>query len=164
MANMTRKQQDESGQRGLAQRGSMPRISDLLRWDPFGEMATTRMAAFPTIEVKETKEAFVFKADLPGMKDEDVDVQVHGNRLTIGGERREEERSEGDRYYAYERSYGGFSRSFTLPDGADLDAVQADLRDGVLTVKVPKKPEIQPKKISVGGGQAARTPGKERPS
>jgi HSP20 family protein len=156
MANITRKQQQQpqqqEGEQGrLARRSPFSRMSDLLRWDPFGDMASLGLAQFPNIEVKETKDAFVFKADLPGVNDEDLDIQVHSNRLTIGGERREEERTEDDRFYTYERSYGSFSRSFTLPEGADLDSVKADLKNGVLTVLVPKKAEVQPKKISVGG-------------
>lgn len=74
-----------------------------------------------------------------------------GNRLTIAGQRHEEQREEGERYYTYERSYGSFSRSFTLPEGIDSENVQGELKDGVLTVSVSKKPEVQPKRIPLKG-------------
>ncbi|HYG68700.1 MAG TPA: Hsp20/alpha crystallin family protein, partial [Anaeromyxobacteraceae bacterium] len=103
----------------------------------------------PSFEVKETKDAYVFKADLPGIREEDLDINLTGNRLTVSGKREEEKRSEEERYYAYERSYGSFSRSFTLPEGVDAEHVDAELRDGVLTVRIAKRPEVQPKRIEV---------------
>jgi len=109
-------------------------------------------AFVPTFDVKETKDSFVFRADLPGVKDSDVDISLTGNRLTISGRRQEENKEEGEQFYAYERSYGSFSRSFTLPEGIDAEHVQADLKDGVLTVVLPKKPEVQPKRIALKGG------------
>ncbi len=128
----------------------------LMSWDPFSEMA-----AFPSIEqqrglafnvafdVKETKDAYLFKADLPGIKDRDLEVTMTGNRLNVSGKREEEKEEKSDRYYTYERSYGSFSRSFTLPDGADIEKLRASLDQGVLTITVPKAPEVQPKKIAV---------------
>lgn len=128
-------------------------MRDVLRWDPFGEIAPRWFgedlgfnAAF---EVKESKEAFVFKADLPGIKAEDLDVKLTQNRLTVTGKREAEKSEKGDTFYTFERSYGSFVRSFTLPEGVDGEKVEADLKDGVLTVKVPKKPEAQPKQINV---------------
>jgi HSP20 family protein len=126
----------------------------MLRWDPFREMApywaTSDVAAFqPAFEVKETKEAYVFKADLPGVKEQDLDITRTGNRLTVSGKREAEKEDKTDTYYAYERSYGSFARTFTLPDGIDADHVRADLQDGVLSLVVPKTPEAQPKKISL---------------
>ncbi len=127
----------------------------LLSWDPFREMAP-----FPTVEdrgvtfspafdIKETKDAYLFKADVPGIQEKDLEVTVTGNRLTVSGKREEEKEEKSDRYYSYERSYGSFSRSFTLPDGADLEKLNASLESGVLNITVPKKPEVQPKKIAV---------------
>jgi HSP20 family protein len=104
-------------------------------------------------EVKETKDSYIFKADLPGVKEDDLEVSVTGNRLTISGKREAEQKEEKERYFAYERSYGTFSRSFTLPDGADTEHIQADLRNGVLNVVLPKKPEVQPKKVTVTAGR-----------
>jgi HSP20 family protein len=127
----------------------------LLSWDPFREMASLpvideRGAIFaPAFDVKETKDSYLFKADVPGMQDKDLEVTITGNRLTVGGKREEEREDKSERYYAYERSYGSFSRSFTLPDGADVEKLRASLEHGVLTVAVPKKPEVQPKKIAV---------------
>jgi len=132
-------------------------MQDLMRWDPFREMSRRMLgeepAAFvPTFDVKETKDSYVFRADLPGVKDSDVDISLTGNRLTISGRRQEENKEEGEQFYAYERSYGSFSRSFTLPEGIDAEHVQADLKDGVLNVVLPKKPEVQPKRIALKGG------------
>jgi HSP20 family protein len=129
-------------------------LRDLLRWDPFRE-ALPVLPAFegitfaPAFDVKETKEAFVFTADLPGIAEKDLQVQLSDNRLTVSGKRESEKTEQGDTYYATERSYGSFSRSFTLPDGLDSDKVRAELKNGVLSVTAPKRPEAQPKKISV---------------
>ncbi len=128
---------------------------DLLRWDPFQEMIPSyaqepaALNFMPAFEVKETKNAYLFQADLPGVKESDIDVTVTGNRLTVSGKREDETREQGETYYTYERTYGQFSRAFTLPEGAQPEQVHADLKSGVLTVAVPKRPEMQPKKIQV---------------
>jgi HSP20 family protein len=114
--------------------------------------AEERIAFEPAFEVKETKESFVFKADVPGIKDADLDVSLTGNRLTINGKRQAEKEDKGDTYYTYERSYGSFTRSFTLPEGVNASAMTANLNDGVLSITVPKKPEAQAKKIPISGG------------
>jgi HSP20 family protein len=129
-------------------------MRDLMRWDPFAEMFPTvnrleSVTFAPRFEVKETKDAYVFKGDLPGIDEKDLDITLTGNRLTVSGKREAEQRQENDTYYAYERSYGSFSRSFTLPEGADFEHCEADLSNGVLTLSVPKRPEHQPKKISL---------------
>jgi HSP20 family protein len=130
-------------------------VRALLSWDPFREMAPFPMfegqaAAFtPAFEVKETQDCYLFKADVPGIQEKDLEVTVTGNRLTIAGKREEEKEGGSDQFYAYERNYGSFSRSFALPDGADTDKLRASLEKGVLTVGVPKKPEVQPKKVEV---------------
>lgn len=131
-------------------------MRELMNWDPFAEMAPalnrgSEMVFSPRFEVKETGNAYIFKADLPGIEEKDLDITLTGNRLTVSGKREAEHREEGDTFYAFERSYGSFSRSFTLPDGADVDHAEADLRSGVLTLSVPKRPEHQPKKISLKG-------------
>ena len=108
-----------------------------------------RLALDVAFEVKETKDSYLFKADVPGIKQGDIDVSLTGNRLTIAGKREAEKEDKGDAYYAYERSYGSFSRSFTLPEGVNTAAIVADLRDGVLSVVLPKKAEAQPKKIAI---------------
>jgi HSP20 family protein len=106
--------------------------------------------------VKETNEAFVFKADVPGLKEDDLEISLTGNRLTVSGKRDEERRDENERFFAYERSYGTFTRTFTLPDGVDTEHVNADLKDGVLTLTLPKRPEVQPKKIQLKSGKTAK--------
>ncbi|HEY5373189.1 MAG TPA: HSP20 family small heat-shock protein, partial [Polyangiaceae bacterium] len=107
-------------------------------------------AAFsPDFDVKETKEGFVFRADVPGIKDADLDVRLTQNRLSISGKRESEKEEKGDTFYTSERSYGSFTRAFTLPQGVDADKIKAELKEGVLTLMVPKKPEAQPKKIDV---------------
>jgi len=104
----------------------------------------------PSFEVREAKEAYVFRADLPGVPEKDVEIHMTGNVLTISGERKQESAQEGERYFALERGYGRFTRAFSLPDGADGEHVTAELKDGVLSVRVPKRPEIQTKRINIG--------------
>ena len=103
----------------------------------------------PPFEVRETKDRFLFLADLPGVEAKDIEISLTGNRLTITGTRVDKTEKEEGEYYARERSYGRFTRSFTLPEGADLSAVQANLSAGVLTIVFPKLPAVQPKKIPV---------------
>ena len=127
-------------------------VRDLMQWDPFRELGVVsgRSVAFaPTFEVKETKDGYVFKADLPGIREKDLDISLTGNRLTVAGRRDEEEKKEDERYFTYERSYGAFSRSFTLPEGIDGDSVQAELKDGVLTLTLAKKPEVKARRIEL---------------
>lgn len=140
-------------------------IRSLIAWDPFREMAPIlptlpieeRIAAFsPAFEVKETNDSFVFKADVPGVKQEDLDVTVTGDRLCVAGKREAEGEEKGDRFYSHERSYGSFTRAFTLPVGADPEHVHAELKEGVLSLVVPKKPGAQPKKIAIKAGEKAR--------
>ncbi len=134
-------------------------MRSFLGWDPFREMApfavSDRSSFAPAFEIKEMKDAFLFRADVPGVKESDLEVHVSGSRLSISGKREAEKENKTDTYYAVERTYGSFTRSFTLPEGIDDAAIHADLRDGVLTVLVPKKPEAQPKKIPVSS-QAAK--------
>lgn len=126
---------------------------ELLRWDPFRAMAPTfelpSSTFSPAFEVKETKEGYVFAADVPGVDEKDVDIQRTGNRLTISGKRESEKEEKGETFYTMERSYGSFARSFTLPDGVDSEHIRADLSNGVLTIVAPKTPEAQPQKISL---------------
>jgi HSP20 family protein len=128
-------------------------MRELLRWDPFAELAraqgATAVTFTPAFEVKETKEAYLFKGDLPGIKEGEVELSFSGNRLNIVGKREAEKKEQGETYYSYERSYGSFLRSFTLPNGADAEHARAELKDGVLTVVIPKSPAAQPRKISV---------------
>ena len=136
-------------------------MRDMLRWDPFREMAPALSAEVPgyspAFEVKETKESFVFKVDVPGIKEQDIEVNVAGNRLTISGKREAEKEDKGDTFYTYERSYGSFTRTFTLPDQTDGEHVKAELKNGELTVVVPKTPTAVAKRIPVGSGDKPKT-------
>jgi HSP20 family protein len=128
-------------------------VRDLMNWDPFREMspyAPNLASGFaPSFEVKESKDAYLFKADLPGVKESDLEITMTGNRLTVSGKREAEKQEQNETYYAYERSYGSFARFFTLPDGVDSNGVHADLKEGVLSLTVRKTPEAQPKRITV---------------
>ncbi len=127
-------------------------MREMMRWDPFRELGATgaRGGVFvPAFDVKETKDGYTFKADLPGINEKDLDISLTGNRLTVSGKREEEKKEEEERFFAYERSYGSFSRTFTLPDGVDPESVQAELKDGVLTLSIAKKPEVKARKIEL---------------
>ncbi len=138
------------------------RMRDFLRWDPLQEFARftpweERPYVFaPAFDVRETKDSYIFKADLPGIKEQDVEITLTGNRLTITGKRETEQKDKADTYYAYERSYGSFIRLFTLPDGAVTEPAKVELKDGVLTLVFSKLPEVQPKKIQIKGGEKAK--------
>ena len=129
---------------------------ELLGWDPFQEMrplVSGEIAGYaPAFEVKESKDSFVFKADVPGVKEQDLEVTMTGNRLTIAGKREAEKEEKQDTYYAYERSYGSFTRTFTLPDEADGAHVKAELKNGEITVVVPKAAAAVAKRIPVASG------------
>lgn len=146
---------------GVGQASPMRYLRELMKWDPFVEM-TPLLGGLPSegivamFDVKETPNAYIFKADLPGFVDKDLDITSDGNRLTISGQRRDEREDKGDTYYVCERRYGSFTRSFTLPQGVDVDHVNADLKNGVLTVTVPRVANQQPKKIAVKAGTAAK--------
>lgn len=128
-------------------------MRELFRWDPFqfGALMPFRAdASFaPTFEVKENKDSFIFKADLPGIAEKDLQVQLSDNRLSVSGKRESEKTEQNETYYTSERSYGSFTRSFTLPEGVDADKAQAELKNGVLSIAIPKRPEAQPRKINV---------------
>jgi HSP20 family protein len=159
MAIMVRKNGSKAAHHVAAPAKEEPRVDpyramrDLMGWDPFRAMAPFAPpvpAGFaPSFEIKETKDGFVFKADVPGVKESDLEVTTTGNRLTVSGKREAESRKHTDTYYTYERSYGEFTRSFTLPEGADMSSVHADLKEGVLTLSIHKTAAAQPRKISV---------------
>jgi HSP20 family protein len=158
MANLMRRENRQVSRPTAPDRVDPFRVMDaLLRWDPFrsdwsGLVPSTDFT--PRFDVKETGDAFVLKADLPGVKEEELDVSLNGNQLTISGKREEERREEGEQYYAMERSYGSFVRSFSLPDSVDSEHVVADLKHGVLTLHLPKRPEAQPKRIAIGSAKS----------
>jgi HSP20 family protein len=136
-------------------------MRDMLGWDPFREIAPLMPATVaefaPAFEVKETKDAFVFKADLPGVKESDLEVSVVGNRLTLAGKREAEKEEKEETYYTFERTYGSFSRTFTLPSQLDTANVKAELKGGELTVIVPKEAAAVAKKIPVTTGEVPKS-------
>lgn len=109
----------------------------------------------PAIEVFETEDKFVVKAELPGIKEGDIDISVVGDTLTIKGERKAESEVKEEDYYCCERSYGSFSRSIALPSNVDAHKIKASCEDGVLEVNLPKAAEVKPKKISVSAKKKA---------
>lgn len=94
-------------------------------------------------------EAYELTADMPGIRKNDLDIQLAGNRLSISGRGEAESLREGERFYTQERSYGTFNRTFSLPEEVQAGQVSADLRDGLLHLTVPKSPEVRPQKISI---------------
>lgn len=103
----------------------------------------------PAVDIKEESDKFVLHADLPGVKPEAIDVSTENGVLTIKGEKYTEAKTEKEGYKRIERTHGSFYRRFSLPDTADLSAISAVTKDGVLVVTIPKREALQPKKISV---------------
>jgi len=132
----------------------------LVRWDPFEEMNRLHDHFFSgrglakqvfqvAVDIREEDDAFYVDAEVPGLAAEDVKVDVENNVLTLSGERKvEKEETEGT-FRRVERQYGSFTRSFSLPETVDPDNVSADLKDGVLELRLPKKEAPTPRKISV---------------
>ena len=108
----------------------------------------------PAMDLLETEEHFVLRADLPGMSEDDVKIELEDNVLTVSGERRSEAGDQQEGFYRVERSFGTFARSLTLPKGIDAEAVTASFDRGVLEVRVPKPEERKPRRISIAVGDA----------
>jgi HSP20 family protein len=109
------------------------------------------------MDLVETEDHFVLKADLPGVVESDVKVELEDNVLTIAGERRHEEEAKSGGYYRLERATGVFSRSLTLPEGIDPEAVQASFDKGVLEVRIPKPEERKPRRVAISVGDQPAT-------
>jgi HSP20 family protein len=107
----------------------------------------------PAMDLVETADHYVLRADLPGLSDEDVNVQLEDNMLTISGERKAEHGSEQEGYYRLERAFGAFSRSLTLPDGVEPDGVQAYFDRGVLEIRIPKPAQKKPRQVQITLGE-----------
>lgn len=114
----------------------------------------------PPVDVRETSDALVLQAELPGLSSEDVDVSVENGVLTIAGEKKNEfeEGQEGSSFHVWERRYGRFERSFRLPRGVDAEHVKAEFADGVLTVTLPKTDEAKPRRIQIEVGDGSGAP------
>lgn len=114
------------------------------------EDVTSRGSWLPPVDIYETdSREIVLKAELPGLRREDIDLTVENNTLTIRGERKRDETIREDRYHRIERSYGSFSRSFTLPNTVDAGKVRAEYREGVLMIQLPLRDEARPRQIQV---------------
>lgn len=147
----------------------------IVRWEPFRELSSlqTEMnrlfnTAFgdvpsggtagaarrwmPAMDLLETDEDFVLRADLPGMTESDVNIELEDNVLTVSGERKAEREDKREGFYRMERAFGSFSRSLTLPKGVDPEAVSASFDQGVLEVRIPKPEQRKPRKISISAG------------
>jgi HSP20 family protein len=109
------------------------------------------------MDLVESEEHFVLRADLPGMSEEDVNIEVEERVLTISGERKAEQAESKDGYHRVERAFGSFARSLTLPEGVNAEAVSASFDRGVLEVRIPKPEQRKPRKISIGVGDSPKT-------
>ena len=145
----------------------------LIRWEPVAELNTiqnemnrlfntffdqpgqtgrgngTMRRWLPPMDLIETPDHYVLRADLPGLSDGDVNVQLEANVLTISGERKAEHEDQQEGYYRLERAFGAFSRSLTLPDGVDPDGIQAHFDRGVLEIRIPKPEQKKPKTVQI---------------
>jgi HSP20 family protein len=148
-------------------------MTTLVRWDPsreveslhsevnrlfdsfFGGRSGNGVASrrwVPAMDLAEEGEELVLRADLPGLTEDDVEIEVKDRVLTVSGERKTEEKQEGEGYYRVERAFGSFSRSLSLPDGIDADKVNAEFDNGVLTVRIPKPEEHKAHRVQIGKG------------
>jgi HSP20 family protein len=129
----------------------MRQFMDRPRWlrEPLSDEAFFDEDWMPAVDVKEDEKAYMIKADIPGVSPEDVEVTMERGVLTIRGERKSEHREERDNYHRIERFSGSFSRRFTLPDAADSDGVEADMKDGVLQVRIPKQEKAVSRRIEI---------------
>jgi HSP20 family protein len=114
-----------------------------------GEQGTFDTPWAPIVDIYETKESVIIDAELPGMKQSDIEVNVTDNMLTIKGEKKQEKDTKEENFYRVERIYGSFSRSFTLPVGVHADKIKAVYKDGVLKITLPKAEEVKPKQIPI---------------
>jgi HSP20 family protein len=153
----------------------------LIRWEPVRELSTIQNEMnrlfntffdtpapgnggsalrrwVPAMDLVETGDDFVLRADLPGLSEGDVNIELEDNVLTISGERKAEHEERKEGYYRVERAHGSFSRSLTLPEGVNPDSVRASFDRGVLEVRVPKPEERKPRKVAITvGGEAPKT-------
>jgi HSP20 family protein len=113
----------------------------------FGAIAQGYWA--PALDLVETPETLIVKLEVPGVDPKDIEISVSGDALNVQGEKREEKEEKGRTFHRVERTYGAFRRSITLPQPVKADRVEAESKDGILTITLPKTPEAMPKRISV---------------
>jgi HSP20 family protein len=144
----------------------------LVRWDPIRELDSlqgdmnrlfdrffegrapngTGRRWIPAMDLVETGDHLVLRGDLPGMTEDDVDIEIKDNVLTVSGERKAESEERGEGYHRVERAFGSFSRSLSLPQGVDPANVEAKFENGVLEVQIPKPAEAKPTRVQIGKG------------
>lgn len=150
----------------------------LIRWDPARELGSLQgemnrlfnnffdapvpgtagaQRWIPAMDLVEEQEHYVLRADLPGMGEDDVNIELDGDVLSISGERPEESRTEHEGYHRMERSKGSFSRSLTLPEGIDAEAISASFDNGVLEVRIPKPEQRKPRRVAIDVGSRPET-------
>ncbi|HYY24711.1 MAG TPA: Hsp20/alpha crystallin family protein [Candidatus Udaeobacter sp.] len=138
---------------------------ELIRWEPFENLGKFQSrindlfdenfgpswakAWYPAVDILESKEEYLIRAELPGMKKEDLNLEVKDGTLTLTGERKSEKPADGVEYRSVERVNGKFLRSFTLPETVKHDEIQATYTDGVLEIHVPKAEQVKPRQITV---------------
>lgn len=144
---------------------------NLVTWDPYRELASmpdrfqrllrrdrdeeiSLGAWIPPVDIMEEKDRILLTAELPGFKENDIEVQMEGGVLTIRGERKSEAEKEGRKYHRVERVYGQFVRSFTLPNNVDREHIKASFDRGLLRIEMPKSEEAKPRQIKISGGEA----------
>ena len=110
----------------------------------------------PAMDLVEGEDHYLLRADLPGMGEEDVSIEINENVLTVSGERRDEQERQGQGWHRVERTFGHFSRSLSLPDGVDPDAVTASFDRGVLSIRVPKPEQRKPRRVQIRAGAKGR--------
>ena len=147
--------------RGIRRRGDL--FSELSRMQQemnrffdefFGERRSelAEGAWVPSVDVSETDKELKVRAELPGMTQDDIELNLQDNVLTLKGEKKQEKKEEKENYHRTECCYGSFTRSLTLPVSVDQDKVQATFKDGILEITLPKSEEVKPKKISITTG------------
>jgi HSP20 family protein len=124
-----------------------------------GDRETRRWV--PPVDLVEAEDHFVLKADLPGLSQDDVSIEVQDGTLTISGERKAEHEQRERGWYRIERSFGSFSRSLTLPEGVNPEGIQAEFKDGVLEVQIPKPEERKPRRIQISASGEGQQPALE---
>jgi HSP20 family protein len=146
-------------------------MTTLVRWQPLRELASLQGEVgrlinglydgpstgtwVPPLDVRETETDVVYAFDLPGIPQEQIEIEVHDDTLTVTAEREKVTEESGDRFYRFERRYGTFSRAVGLPQGVDESKIAASYDNGVLEVRVPKPEQAKPRKISLGNGSQA---------
>jgi HSP20 family protein len=152
----------------------------LVRWDPIRELDSLQSDMnrlfdrffdgrvgdgarrwIPAMDLVETDDHLVLRGDLPGMSEDDIDIEIKDNVLTVSGERKAESEEKSEGYHRVERAFGSFSRSLTLPQGVDADQIKAGFDKGVLEVTIPKPAEAKPTRVQIGKGTVEGS-GKEK--